>query len=262
MTTTAPHIAEAATLLHNALLTRQPIAPVTDLYPGLDVTGAYAIQQTNLARRLADGGVVVGHKIGLTSEPMQKLLGVDEPDFGYILNSMVVPDGAIISAADFCAPRVEPEVAFLLHSPLRGPGVTVADVLAATKALAPALEIVDSRIADWKVTLEDTIADNASSAAVVLGPWMALADSPDPVDMVAALEVNGTTVDTGTGRAVMGDPAAAIAWLANSLAAFDITIEAGQFVMSGSFTSAVFVHPGDHAVARLGGLGDVSVTFK
>ena len=127
------------------------------------------MQRLNLNRHLDQGAVLRGHKIGLTSAPMQELLGVNEPDFGYILDNMVLPDGAKVPITTFCAPRVEPEVAFLLRRPLQGPGVTVEDVLVATEAVAPALEIVDSRIADWRITLADTIADNASSGAVVLG---------------------------------------------------------------------------------------------
>ncbi|MBV8293160.1 MAG: 2-keto-4-pentenoate hydratase, partial [Mycobacterium sp.] len=154
---------EAADLLYAAQSARAPISPLTERFPGLDVAGAYAIQRVNLSRRLGDGHTLVAHKIGLTSQPMQTLLGVDEPDFGYILDDMVLTNGEAVAASRFCAPRVEPEVAFLLRKPLHGPGVTVDDVHAATEAVAPALEIVDSRIADWKLTLPDTIADNASS---------------------------------------------------------------------------------------------------
>jgi 2-keto-4-pentenoate hydratase len=255
------HIDEAATLLHAAATNQAPIAPLTECYAGLTLGDAYAIQQANLARHLRDGRNLVGHKIGLTSEPMQTLLGVEEPDFGYILDDMVLSDGATVPAARFCAPRVEPEVAFRLRKPLRGPGVTVDDVRAATEAVAVALEVVDSRIADWKLTLLDTIADNASSGAVVLGDWVPYSDELDLAGARAALSLNGNEVDSGTGAAVMGDPAAAVAWLANALAAFGTEILPGQFVMSGSFTSAAFVNSGHRASAAIGGLGAVSVTF-
>ena len=188
-------------------------------------------------------------------------LGVDEPDFGYVLDEMVHTDGAVVPAAAFCAPRVEPEVAFLLCAPLKGPGVTARDVMAATKAVAPALEIVDSRIVDWRITLADTIADNASSGAVVLGQWTPMAEAPRLPDTTATLVVDDSSVDTGTGAAVMGDPAAAVAWLANALAAFDAEIEAGQFVMSGSYTTAAFVAPGHRASAHISGLGTVTAIF-
>ncbi len=257
----AASLGEAAGLLFTADIDRRPIRPLTERYPGLDLADAYAVQQLNMTRRLGNGARLVGHKIGLTSEPMQTLLGVDEPDFGYILDDMVVADGAAVPRSRFCAPRVEPEVAFLLRDPLRGPGVTVADVRAATEAVAVALEIVDSRIADWKLTLRDTVADNASSGAVVLGEWIAFTDDVDLINARASLRLNGTEVDSGVGSAVLGDPAAAVAWLANALAPFGTEVLPGQFIMSGSFTTAAFVHPGDGASATISGLGTVSLTF-
>jgi 2-oxo-3-hexenedioate decarboxylase/2-keto-4-pentenoate hydratase len=261
MTLTRSLVQEAADLLYAAQAGRAPIRPLTERFPGLDVAGAYAIQRINLSRRLGDGRKLVAHKIGLTSEPMQTLLGVDEPDFGYILDDMVLPNRATVAATRFCAPRVEPEVAFLLRKPLQGPGVSVEDVYAATDAVAPALEIVDSRIADGKLTLPDTVADNASSGVVVLGDWVACRDYIDLPGARASLWLNGTEIDTGTGAAVMGDPAAAVAWLANALAPFGTEILAGQFIMSGSFTTAAFVHPGDAAITTISGLGTVSLTF-
>ncbi len=220
------------------------------------------MQRRNLARYLGAGALLRGHKIGLTSAPMQTLLGVDEPDFGYVLDRMVLADGAAVARSAFCAPRVEPEVAFRLRAPLRGPGVTVAEVMAATEAVAPALEIVDSRIADWRITLVDTIADNASSGAVVLGEWVPIADAPPLPDTTAELIVNDMLIETGQGTAVMGDPAAAVTWLANALADYGTAIEAGQFVMSGSYTTAVFVGAGDRAAATITGLGAVNTRFE
>ena len=220
MTAQTAQLAEAAELLYAAQASRNPIAPLTEAYPNLDVAQAYWVQRLNLARRLDEGAVLRGHKIGLTSAPMQKLLGVNEPDFGYILDTMVLPNGGAVASTRFCAPRVEPEIAFLLNAPLRGPGVTVDDVRAATQAVAVALEIVDSRIADWKLTLHDTVADNASSGAVVLGNWVAYDDGIDLSRARASLWLNGTEIDSGVGSAVMGDPAAAVAWLANALTRF------------------------------------------
>ncbi|MEB3983295.1 fumarylacetoacetate hydrolase family protein [Mycobacterium sp. 663a-19] len=262
MTTGPTRLIHAAQLLYDAQSTGLPIAPLTLRYPNLDVPQAYDVQRLNLARRLDDGHALRGHKIGLTSTAMQELLGVDEPDFGYVLDRMVVRDGASVPLSAFCAPRVEPEVAFRMRTALRGPGVTVDDVWAATDAVAPALEIVDSRIADWRITLADTIADNASSGAVVLGEWIAIDDAPPLPDTTATLVVNDLVVSTGPGSAVMGDPAAAVAWLANALAEYDTTIEAGRFVMSGSYTTAPFVAVGDRASATITGLGTVSVSFE
>ena len=253
-------IDEAAELLFDADTDRAPVGPLTERFPAMDLADAYAVQQVNMGRRLRAGRTLVGHKIGLTSEPMQTLLGVDEPDFGYVLDDMVVPNGGAIPRNRFCAPRVEPEVAFLLRDPLRGPGVTPNDVRAATEAVAVALEIVDSRIADWKLTLRDTVADNASSGAVVLGPWTPL-DGLDLASARASLQINGTEVDSGLGSAVLGDPAAAVAWLANALAPFGTDLLPGQFIMSGSFTSAAFVHSGDSASTTISGLGTASLTF-
>lgn len=260
MTLRGRHIDEAAELLFAADADRAPIGPLTERFPAMNLADAYAVQQVNLARRLDAGRVLVGHKIGLTSAPMQTLLGVDEPDFGYILDDMVLADGGAVPRNRFCAPRVEPEVAFLLRDPLRGSGVTPDDVRAATEAVAVALEIVDSRIADWKLTLRDTVADNASSGAVVLGPWVPV-DGIDLRSARASLQLNGTEVDSGVGSAVLGDPAAAVAWLANALAPFGTDILPGQFIMSGSFTTAAFVQSGDSASTTIGGLGTVSLSF-
>nr|WP_076476299.1 fumarylacetoacetate hydrolase family protein [Williamsia sterculiae] len=247
--------------LDDATRAASPIEPLTTALPELDVAAAYEIQQRNLERALRAGAHLVGRKIGLTSAPMQTLLGVDEPDYGFVLDTMVVPDGGTIARSSLCAPRVEPEIAFRLHRPLRGPGVSVADVLDATDAVAAALEIVDSRIVDWRITLPDTVADNASSAAVVLGPWVALGDAPDLDTVVATLSLRGDVVDTGTGDAVLGHPAHAVAWLVNALADYDTGLQPGEFIMSGSITSAVFVHAGDTATAELSDLGRVSVSF-
>nr|WP_246398956.1 fumarylacetoacetate hydrolase family protein [Mycobacterium vicinigordonae] len=254
-------IAQAAADLWAARRECSPIPPLTQSFPGLDVAGAYAVQEVNMRRRLAAGATLVGRKIGLTSAPMQQLLGVDEPDYGFIVDDMVIT-GEAVAAERFCAPRIEPEVAFLLGSTLRGPGVTVAEVRAATTAVAVALEIVDSRIADWKLTLPDTVADNACSAAVVLGDWIPFTGDIDLPRCEATLHLNGAHIDSGTGDAVMGDPAAAVAWLANALAEYDVELPAGQFVISGSFTSAAFVHPGDTAAATISGLGSVSLSFS
>ncbi|MFD6199220.1 2-keto-4-pentenoate hydratase [Mycobacteriaceae bacterium NPDC060252] len=254
-------ISDAAERLWNAQRDGAPIAPLTLVHPGLDVATAYAIQQVNLRRHLSAGAALVGRKIGLTSKPMQTLLGVDEPDFGYILDNMVINTDNV-AVERFCAPRVEPEVAFLLHTPLRGPHIGPDDVRTATAAVAVALEVVDSRIEDWKLTLPDTVADNASSGAVVLGDWIPYTEALDLPQAVATLELNGKQIDTGTGSAVLGDPAVAVAWLANALADYGTELKAGQFVMSGSFTSAAFVRASDTARASISGLGAVSLVFE
>lgn len=253
-------LTDTAEALWIAARDRAPIRPPSQSCPGLHVADAYAIQQVNLQRRLGAGAVLVGRKIGLTSKPMQTLLGVDEPDFGYVLDDMVIARGSV-EASRFCSPRVEPEIAFLLRDSLRGPGVTVEDVYAATQSVATALEIVDSRIANWQLTLVDTVADNASSGAVAIGDWIPYTGDLALSEATASLVLNGVEIDCGTGDAVMGDPAAAVAWLANALAGYENELAAGQFVMSGSLTTAAFVSRGDVACAAIDPLGAVSVSF-
>ncbi|ULR48542.1 2-keto-4-pentenoate hydratase [Streptomyces deccanensis] len=261
MTLNTEQRAMAARLLRDAEHHIAPIEPLSSLLPGLDLSDAYAIQRDNIARRLADGASVVGHKIGLTSAAMQQLLGVGEPDFGHLLNDMVHRDGAPVFAGQYCRPRIEPEICFRLARPLLGPAITVQDVLDATDAVAPALEIADSRIQDWKITLVDTVADNASSAGLICGPWMALADSPDLASVTVDLLVDGACVASGRGREVLGHPAAAVAWLANTLAAFSTSLAPGEIVLPGAMTEAPFVTAGQGVEARFSGLRPVSASF-
>ncbi|MGW1719131.1 2-keto-4-pentenoate hydratase [Streptomyces sp. NPDC002156] len=252
---------EAGLLLREAEHHVTPIDPLSALLPGLDLADAYAVQRDNIAWRQADGASVVGHKVGLTSAAMQRLLGVDEPDFGHLLDDMVHRDGSTVLAGHYCQPRIEPEICFLLARPLHGPGVTVEDVLDATEAVAPALEIVDSRIRDWKITLVDTAADNASSGGLVCGAWTPLDEVPDLAVVLVDLMVDGERVAAGSGKEVLGHPAAAVAWLANTLAAFGTFLEPGHLVLPGAMTTAPFVSAGQKIEARFSGLGPVSVTF-
>jgi 2-keto-4-pentenoate hydratase len=251
--------------LHHALadalllaeLRREPLAPLSATRPELTVQDAYAIQAVDAASLAATHGGVAGHKIGLTSRAMQEMLGVDEPDYGHLYGDRVHRTGTTIDASALIAPRIEPEIAFVLGAPLSGPGVTPDDVLAATAHVVPALEVIDSRIADWKIALVDTIADNASCASVILG---ARRTAPATVDLAAAaveLRVDGQTVQQGTGAAVLGHPARAIAWLANALGRFGVGLEPGQVLMPGSLTAAVALEPGTVVRADFGPLGDV-----
>ncbi|MEU6353660.1 fumarylacetoacetate hydrolase family protein [Streptomyces sp. NPDC047072] len=252
---------EAARLLREAEHRATPVGPLSALLPGLDLAGAYAVQRDNVSWRVADGATVIGHKVGLTSAAMQRLLGVDEPDFGHLLDDMVHRDGAAVRVARYCAPRVEPEICFRLARPLSGPDVTVEDVLAATDAVAPALEIVDSRIRDWRITLVDTVADNASSAGLACGPWTPLAQLPDLAAVPVDLVVDGERVASGSGAEVLGHPAAAVAWLARTLADFGGALEPGHVVLPGAMTTAPFVTAGQKVEAHFGLLGPVSLTF-
>jgi 2-keto-4-pentenoate hydratase len=245
-----------AGVLASAEADREPIAPLSAAYPDLTVAEAYEIQALHARARAVE---IVGHKIGLTSTAMQEMLGVDEPDYGCLYADRVLESGTSIAEADLIAPRVEPEIAFVLAKPLAGPGVTAEDVLAATAYVVPSVEVIDSRIADWRITLVDTIADNASCARVVLGDTRT---APGDVDLAAAaveLRVNDETVAQGVGSAVLGHPAEAVAWLANALGAHGVTLEAGHVLMPGSLTAAVPFAAGDHVVADFGPLGSVEV---
>jgi 2-keto-4-pentenoate hydratase len=252
---------EVVAALVSAERSSEPIPPLSQTFPAIDVDDAYAIQRMGVAQRMAAGARLAGHKVGLTSLAMQQQLNVTEPDYGHLLSDMFVLEGTAIPAGEFCSPRVEPEVAFVLRDRLAGPGLTVADVLRATAFVLPAIEVIDSRIVDWRIMLPDTVADNASSARVVLGA------SPVPVDRLdlrlvgAVLRKNGRVQESGASGAVLGNPASAVCWLANKLADFEVELEAGQVVIPGSCTRAVPVAGGDHVRAEFDGLGFVSVRF-
>ncbi|HZT06752.1 MAG TPA: fumarylacetoacetate hydrolase family protein [Chloroflexota bacterium] len=257
----AETIQEASHRLVEAEESRKAIPPLVQTYPGLSADDAYRIQMATIDRKLEAGARVVGHKIGLTSVAMQQLLGVDQPDFGHILDTMMVPNGGALQRSDLVYPRVEGEIAFVLAEDLRGPGVTVPRVLAATKYVMPALEVVDSRVADWKITLADTIADNASSCRMVVGGRCLPVDGLDLRLVGMILEKNGEIVNSAAGAAVLGNPAQAVAWLANRLADFDVTLRAGEVILPGALTAAVSVEAGDTVQATFDHLGSVCVRF-
>jgi 2-keto-4-pentenoate hydratase len=247
--------------LYEAERTQQSLPPLTESYPGITVDDAYAIQRVIIDHKLRDGALIVGHKIGLTSLAMQQLLGVDQPDYGHLLDTMMVPDGSAVQREDLIAPRVEAEIAFVLREELRGPGVTVAKVMSATQYVFAALEIVDSRIADWKIKLQDTIADNASSCRMVQGGRYVGVDDIDLRLTGLVLEKNGEVANTAAGAAVLGHPAQAVAWLANKLAEFDTSLKPGQVILPGALSAMVPVQAGDQVRATFDRLGSVSVRF-
>ncbi len=240
---------------------RVAVEPLLARYPDLTVTQAYHIQMVGIEKRLKNGRRVVGKKIGLTSKAMQDVFGVFEPDYGHLLDDMVVLNGQPVAANQMLQPRCEAEIAFLLKRDLEGPGVTVADVLAATEAVLPALEIIDSRIVDWKIKLQDTVADNASSAFIVLGNAMAPVHGLDLRLVGMVYEKNGQILSTGAGAAVLGHPATAVAWLANKMHEFDVALKAGEVILSGALAAASPVAAGDYFRAELDRLGSVSVYF-
>ena len=253
---------EAADALLVAEQTQHAIPPLIQTYPDIDVVDSYEIQLINIRRRLAAGATVYGHKVGRSSLAMQQMMGVDEPDYGHLLSDMVYTEESPIPVGSFLLPRVEVEVGFVLGDDLPGEGCTVEDVLRCTDFIAPAIELIDSRIADWKIGLMDTIADNASSCGVILGKERVKPDELDVKAIDAALSINGTEVATGRSDAVLGDPTIAVAWLATKVAAFGVRLEAGHVVLPGSCTRAYDVKPGDDVVATFEGLGSVSLKFS
>jgi len=250
-----------ADALLTAEQTRRPIAPLTETDAGITVDEAYRVQLRIMEVKKSAGQIVVGKKIGLTSLAMQAMLGVKEPDYGHILNGMVVMEGEKIPAADLIAPRMEGEIAFVLKEDLRGPGVTLTEVIRCTAGVIPALEIIDSRVRDWKIKLPDTVADNASSARIVLGGVLTSPTSIDLRTVGMVMEKNGEVLATAAGAAVLGHPANAVAWLANKLAAYGIPLRKGEVVLSGSLTAAAPVAAGDFFRADFGLLGDVKIKF-
>lgn len=241
--------------------TRTPVAPLTDRFPGITVADAYNIQLGIINTKLARGDVVVGKKIGLTSRAMQEMYGVREADYGHILSSGVLLEGQPVNTGRLIQPRLEAEICFVLKDDLKGPGVTVANVLTATAGVMPAFEIIDSRIKDWKIKIQDTVADNASNAAVVLGGKLTPIKDLDLRLIGMVFEKNGDITATGAGAAVLGNPAQAVAWLANTLSEYGIVLKAGEFIMSGALTAALPIKAGDNFTATFDRLGTVTVRF-
>jgi 2-keto-4-pentenoate hydratase len=261
MSLTPGEVRSLAEELLEAERSGKPIDPISGRYPAATVEDAYRIQVEGMGLRVQSGDPVRGHKVGLTAKVMQRQFGVDTPDFGQLRASMFHQEGTPLNPADLIAPRVEPEVSFVLGRSLEGPGVTVADVLAATEFVVPSLEIIDSRIKDWQIGIVDTIADNASSALVVVGGNRTQLSDIDPRLIGVTLRANGEVVETGASGAVLGNPAAAVAWLANTLATHGQTLRAGDLIMPGSCTRAVPLEPGLTVRADFDVLGHVSVTF-
>jgi 2-keto-4-pentenoate hydratase len=254
-------LAALADDLWAAETTGRPIAPLTAVRPGMTVAEAYAIQELNTERKLGDGRVLRGRKIGLTSRAMQELLGVSEPDFGALLDDMFVEDGDAIPPDTLIQPKAEAEVAFVLGEDLAGPGVTTTQALRAIEAAVASIEVVDSRIAGWQISLADTIADNASSGCVVLGGRLVPVEELDLRLVGMGIWRNGELADTGAGAAALGHPARCVAWLANALGALGSGLRAGDVVMSGALHRAFDVTPGDTVRAEFDRLGSVSVRF-
>ena len=250
-----------ADILWEAEAKRTQIERLTDSFPDMTVKDAYYIQLENARRRVASGEKLVGLKIGLTSQGMQRLLGVNTPDYGHLFDSMLLREGAVCCVSELIQPKVEGELSFCLEKSLKGPGVTAADVYHAVRFVVPSLEIVDSRIKDWNVTLQDTVADNGSSARFVIGGRMTPIEQVDMRLTGMTLEKNGELANSGTTAEVWGNPAAAVACLANMLSEFDMELPAGSIVMAGALTAAIPVAAGDSILASFAGMGSVGIRF-
>jgi 2-keto-4-pentenoate hydratase len=248
-----------AQALYEARRNRLAIAPFTDDDPSLGMADGYAVQSELVRLILADGDRIVGYKAGLTSRPMQAMLGVDQPDYGPVLASTVFNDGDAVSVAGFIQPKVEAEIVLVLGSPLRGPGVTLDDARRAVQGAAASMEIVDSRFADWRIKLCDTVADLASNGAVAISENVVPIDGFDVRLIGMVLTRDGALVDTGAGAAALGNPLAVVAWLANTLGADGIALEPGHVIMTGALHAAVPMAAGEHYVAEFDRLGSIGI---
>ena len=251
----------AAEALEAARTNRRAIAPLTEQYERVTIDDAYQIQSLQSAQRVADGASVKGRKVGLSSRAMQSQLGVDSPDFGVLFDDMFHGEHDPIDVDRFLQPRIEPEIAFVLGRDLSGPSVTVAEALRAIDFLLPALEIIDSRIEDWRISIADTVADNASSGGVVLGSTPTDIRDVDPRLLGCNLFSGGELVATGAGGAVLGSPVLALVWLANTLGGHGVGLAAGDVVLPGSVTRAQVVGAGDTWSAHFAELGPVTACF-
>ena len=253
-------IRKLADILYEAERDKIPVPPLTETHTGLDVADAYAIQLANVQRVTALGYTVSGKKIGLTSPGIQRQLGVGEPDYGHLFSAMDCKDGLVV-ADRLISPKIEAELAFVLASDLTGGKVTADDVKKATAYVVGAFEIVDSRIADWKITLADTVADNASSGRYILGDTRLKISEIDLPSVTMRLYKNDELVGEGSGAAVLGDPACAVAWLANCLWEYGVPLKKGEVILSGAFSAAPVAAKGDVFRAAFSSFGIVSAAF-
>lgn len=232
----------------------------SEMFPDIEIEDSYAISSAVAAEKIKQGRKIIGHKIGLTSKAMQASSKIDEPDYGYLFDDLLLHDGAKVPFEDFCVPRVEPELTFVLKEPLKGPGIGLIDVLRATEWVIPSIEIIDARVTEPR-KIFDTVADNGAAAGIVLGGRPVRADEVDLRWVGAVFYRNSEIEETGLAAGVLGHPAMAIAWLANKLAPFGTVLEPGHLMLSGSFTRPVWASKGDTLHADFGPLGSVAVQF-
>jgi 2-oxopent-4-enoate/cis-2-oxohex-4-enoate hydratase len=260
--TSAAQIDAYSLELYTALREQLTVAPLSSRSPGLSIEDAYRISLGFLSHRQQDGERVIGKKIGVTSKPVQDMLNVHQPDFGFLTDAMKVADGGnVVIENTLIQPRAEAEIAFVLRSDLNGPGITMRDVLEATAYIAPCFEIVDSRIDDWKIKIADTVADNASCGVFVLGTQRVSPGKMDLAALKATVTKNGKFLSEGIGAAVQGSPLASIAWLANTLGAHGVTLSRGDIVLSGSLVPLEPARAGDVFTMSIHGVGSACVSF-
>ena len=251
---------KAADILMMAAKERKQAVQLSKTWPDITMEDAYAISTEVARRRIAAGAKLLGHKVGLTSKAMQRSSQIDEPDYGHLLDDMMIPDGARVPHENYCRPRVEIELAFIMGDTLKGPGVTLPDVLRATEYVVPAIEIVDARVQDPR-KIFDTIADNGAAAGIVIGGRPI---GPMDVDLrwvSGIMYCNSEIEETGVAAGVLGHPALGVAWLANKLGQHGVALEPGHLVLAGSFTRVVFAKKGDTLHADFGELGGIAVQF-
>jgi 2-oxo-hept-3-ene-1,7-dioate hydratase len=251
---------KAADILTAAAKARKQAVQISKTWPDITFDDAYAISTEVAKRRMAAGAKLIGHKVGLTSKAMQRSSQIDEPDYGYLFDSMMIADGARIAHEDFCLPRVEIELAFILGKPLKGPGIGLPDVLRATEYVVPAIEIVDARVQDPR-KIFDTIADNGAAAGIVVGGRPVAPLEIDLRWVGGIMYRNAEIEETGLAAGVLGHPALGVAWLANKLGQHGVALEPGHLVLAGSFTRVVFAKKGDTLHADFGPLGGIAVQF-
>jgi 2-keto-4-pentenoate hydratase len=255
-------LSEAAQGLMAAAKDRKPLDPLTETYPGITVEEAYRIQLMTVEAWLAKGRKVIGKKIGITSPAIQQMLNVSEPDYGHLMDDMLVAEGEGLATTRLIQPRIEGEIAFILERDLKGPGITPVDVIRATAGVTAALEIIDSRIRDWRIKIQDTVADNASSAAFVLGSRLTPLTRIDLRYVGFVMMKNGQLAATAAGAAVLGSPIQSVAWLANKMGEYGISLRAGETILSGSAVAAVPLEAGDSIRLVVDRIGDVSCFFS
>jgi 2-keto-4-pentenoate hydratase len=255
-------VADLAAELALAERQRRPVSPLTERHPGLTLSDAYRIQQLNVERRIAASERVLGHKIGLTAVAMQELFGVREPDYGHLLDTMFLAAREPLDLRELIDPQIEVEPAFVLGRSLRGPGLGIADVIAATDYVTACFEVIDSRITDWRIRLQDTVADNGSSSRVLLGSQRLKPSQLELDQLDTVLTIDGADVEFGNTGAILGHPANGIAWLANTLAGYGVTLEPGAIVLPGTCTRCRRIAGHRQIRGSIAGLGTVTLELE